>query len=972
MKVNEVPIPGEHKTVQSRILEYLNEIGWEIISRENSEEKRGFSSGSEPTIYHIDTLYEKILEFNPKYSANKEEAVRYFSRLKPDIYGNKMHLEYLRNNGKFFCEDENRELDLILINYNDLSKNKFEVTEEFYFHNGSFGIREDVVLLINGIPIVVIECKNANKSEAIALGVDQIRRYHDETPEIFVPEMIFAATEAIGFSYGVTWNLVRRNIFNWKHQKIGDLELKIKSFCDQEHIVSMIKENIVFAEKDERLNKYILRQHQSTAVEKVVKRCHDNEHLRGLIWHTQGSGKTFTMIKAAEILFKSNESRKPTILLMIDRNELEDQLLKNLSSLGLKNIQHADNIKRLVELLANDYRGIIVSTIQKFRGMPVSISTRENIYILIDEAHRTTGGDLGNFLVGGLPNATLIGFTGTPIDKTAYGKGTFKIFGKDDPKGYLDKYSIQESIEDGTTLPLYYNIAPNEMLANRELMEKEFWANAKADGITDIAELNKILDRAINLKNFIKGSSRIKKISKYIANHYRENIEPLGYKAFLVAVDREACAMYKKALDEFLPPEYSQVVYTGNNSDSKSLKEHHIDNKEEKEIRKDFARFGKFPKILIVTQKLLTGFDAPLLYAMYLDKPMRDHTLLQAISRVNRPYENDVRNMLKPSGFILDFVGIFEDVTRALSFDSEEVASIIKDIDMLKHLFDKKMNEIAPRYLKLVKKNFNDKDVDGVIEFFRVKELRLEFFKEFKEIEMLYEIISPDKFMRPHIDSYATLSAIYEITRKAYSQRIYVDRAFQKKTNRLVQEQISTSAIDNITDFIKIDSETIQIIKDKNYGDSTKIINLIKSIQNAAEHENDNPFLIAMYERALEVQENFEKRQQTTQESLAELLDLIDIEETRKREQSEKGFDSLSYFVLSKLTEAGVANPESITSKIKDAFIEFPNWQKTTAEMRELRKKITIAIFAEEDDLDKITNIVEQLLTILSKTGGGK
>src|SRR4029077_6560599 len=193
-----------------------------------------------------------------------------------------------------------------------------------------------------------------------------------------------------------------------------------------------------------------------------------------LVWHTQGSGKTYTMIKAAELLFKASQADKPTILLMIDRNELEDQMLKNLAALGLGNVAHADRIAELNRLLKSDYRGIIVTMMHKFRDMPEGINTRPNIYVLIDEAHRTTGGDLGNFLMAGLPKATFIGFTGTPVDKTVYGKGTFKTFGCEDDKGYLHKYSIAESIEDGTTLPLFYNLAPNEMLVPHEIMEREF------------------------------------------------------------------------------------------------------------------------------------------------------------------------------------------------------------------------------------------------------------------------------------------------------------------------------------------------------------------------------------------------------------------------------------------------------------------------------------------------------------------
>ena len=399
-----------------------------------------------------------------------------------------------------------------------------------------------MVFLINGIPVLVIECKNANKDEAIALGVDQIRRYHRETPELFVSQQLFTATDAIGFSYGVTWNTVRRNIFNWKDEEVGKLETKVKSFCAIPQVLASLKDYIVFAEKDEELNKYILRQHQAGAVEATVNRALDPKRTRGLVWHTQGSGKTFTMIKAAELLFKAPRADKPTILLMIDRNELEDQMLTNLAALGLGKLEHASSIARLNKLLKDDYRGIVVTMIHKFRDMPADLNTRVNIYVLIDEAHRTTGGDLGNFLMAGLPNATFIGFTGTPVDKTVYGKGTFKTFGCEDDQGYLHKYSIADSIEDGTTLPLYYQLAPNEMLVPHETLDKEFLSLAEAEGVADIEELNKILERAVSLKNFLKGKERIQKVAEFVAKHYRENVEPLGYKAFLVGVDREACA----------------------------------------------------------------------------------------------------------------------------------------------------------------------------------------------------------------------------------------------------------------------------------------------------------------------------------------------------------------------------------------------------------------------------------------------
>jgi len=597
--------------------------------------------------------------------------------------------------------------------------------------------------------------------------------------------------------------------------------------------------------------------------------------------------------------------------------------------------------------------------------MPPDLNTRSNICVLIDEAHRTTGGDLGNFLMAGLPNATYIGFTGTPVDKTVYGKGTFKTFGCEDDKGYLHKYSIADSIEDGTTLPLYYQLAPNEILVPHETLDAEFLSLAEAEGVADIEELNKILERAVNLKNFLKGTERIQKVAQFVAGHYRENVEPLGYKAFLVGVDREACAHYKKALDQFLPPEYSEVVYTGNNNDSPLLKDFHLDPKKERQIRKSFGKLDQQPKILIVTEKLLTGFDAPVLYAMYLDKPMRDHTLLQAIARVNRPYENEAQEMVKPHGFVLDFVGVFDKLEKALAFDSDEINAIVKDLKLLKLLFQNKMEQKAPEYLTLIEHNFNDKDVDNLIEHFRDPERRKEFFKEYKEIEMLYEIISPDRFLRPFIDDYASLSAVYAIVRKAYSRTVYVDRDFQRKTNELVREHVDTYGVEQVGDRVEISARTIELIKQAQGGDGTKVINLIKSIEKIADEKSDDPFLVEMAARARAVQESYENRQSSTQDALSDLLDAIEKDEERKRQQAEKGFDSVTFYVYETLTNAGVVAAERVSVKIREAFLDHPNWRSSEADQRELRKTITFAVFAEMDDLDQVTRIVDDLLSRL-------
>ncbi|RQW90750.1 MAG: type I restriction endonuclease subunit R, partial [Geobacter sp.] len=344
-----------------------------------------------------------------------------------------------------------------------------------------------------------------------------------------------------------------------------------------------------------------------------------------------------------------------------------------------------------------------------------------------------------------------------------------------------------------------------------------------------------------------------------------------------------------------------------------------------------------------------------------------DHTLLQAIARVNRPYENEAQEMVKPHGFVLDFVGIFDKLEKALAFDSDEINAIVKDLKLLKVLFKNKMASKALDYLGLIERNFNDKDVDTLIEHFRDPERRKEFFKEYKEIEMLYEIISPDAFLRPFIGDYGTLSAIYQIVRKAYTRTVMVDREFQAKTNNLVQQQVGSYGVGGLGEIVAIDGNTIELIKNKSGGDGTKVINLIKSIEKLAEEGSDDPYLIAMAERARAVQESFEERQTSTAEALADLLREVEGNETRKKEQAEKSFDGLTYFVYRSLLDAKIQNAESVSRKIRHAFTEFPNWKRSENAIRELRKKVTFAIFAETDDLNRVTAMVDELFTLLEK-----
>lgn len=547
---------SERGTVQNPLIRYAVEAGWTYLPPEEVLRlRRGETS---PILWSI--FIEKVQALNPgKVDHIKaEEVAKRLIRVPPTKEGNLQAWEFLKGLKTVFVETERRERNVHLLDMENVRRNTFHVTNEFAFSNGVYTIRPDVVFLVNGIPIILIETKAATKLEGIAEALDQVRRYHREGPELLAVMQVFGLTHLVRYHYGATWNTSHKYLFNWKDETAGrDFETLVKTFVAPERVLRVLKDFILFTRKDDDLQKVILRPHQMRAVERTLVRAHDPNKRRGLIWHTQGSGKTYTMITIAKRLIEEPVFQNPTVLMLVDRNELETQLFGVLASCEL-GYAEVNSKQELQQVLKNDTRGIIVSMIHKFDEIPTKINERRNIFVLVDEAHRTTGGDLGNYLMGALPNATYLGFTGTPIDKTAYGKGTFKVFGIDDPEGYLDKYSIAESIEDDTTVPLYYSLAPNELRVDRKILEQEFLDLAEAEGVSDIEDLNQVLDKAVTLKNMLKNRDRVQRVAQHVAKHFAETVEPMGYKAFLVGVDREACCLLKEALDKYLPNEYSK------------------------------------------------------------------------------------------------------------------------------------------------------------------------------------------------------------------------------------------------------------------------------------------------------------------------------------------------------------------------------------------------------------------------------
>ncbi len=917
---------SERKTVQVPMMKYAGEIGWQYLTPEEALRQRRGDTGR----FLRDTLETQLLRLNPGVlnAQRVEEVLRRLSQLKTTIEGNREALSWLRGEQSVYVPEEKRERNVRLIDFEQLKNNVFHVTDEWRQRdaNGLFTNRADIVFLVNGLPVAIAETKKATVQDGLAKGIEQIRRYHEETPELVTIPQVFEVTELFDFYYGVTWSTNRKNLFNWKEVVSGDFEQKVKHFFDRRRFLRVLHDYILFLTKDDVLTKVILRQHQVQAVEKVLQRIEEGTKQRGLVWHTQGSGKTLTMITIASRLLQAPMSEKPTVIMIIDRNELEQQLFKNIQAYGISTFKVAETRKELQNILDSDYRGLVVSMIHKFDNIRARTSLRKSIVVLVDEAHRSTGGDLGDYLMGALPNATYVGFTGTPIDRLSQGKGTFKVFGVDDEQGYLDKYSIAESIEDNTTVKLNYALAPSQLRVDRETLEKQFLNLTQAEGVSDIAELNAILDRAVELKEIMKAPQRVDSIARYVAEHFKSTVEPMGFKAFLVAVDREACVLYKRALEKYLPVDWIEAVYSPSGEDKGDLKTLALKPDEEKDIRRDFLKKDKLPKILIVTEKLLTGYDAPILYCMYLDKPMRDHVLLQAIARVNRPYEDD-DGLVKPCGFVLDFVGIFEKLERALAFDSDVVNSVIENIDTLKQLFATWMKELAPQYLPYARIQ-DDKAFEQTYAYFLADKQRREtFLTFFRRLQNLYEVLSPSPFLRPYLEDYQALTDLYVLVRRDIDD-ISPDKELTRKTRELLRTHTTSSPLELPGAIRELGPEQLAMLKQSNLSDTLKTLNLRKLLNVVVEERAKyEPHLIPIGDRADAVAKEYEERHITTQQALENYEKLAEQYINANEERQQLGLDPNAFAIYTELKQTVPATTAQQAAAINEAFNGYPDYQ---------------------------------------------
>ena len=718
--------PITEDKIETFALEVLQSMGWgyvhglSIAPGAEATERESFEQ-----IVLVDRLRKSVAVLNPSipYDA-QEQAIQKVLR----IYS----LEMLHNNETFhqllvekvkipYQKDGfERSYEVALIDFENPLNNEFLCANQYIIVEKNQNKRPDVLLFVNGLPLVVIELKNAaDENATMRKAFDQLQTYKSTIPSLFTYNAICVISDGMeckagsvsaGYSRFMTWKTADGK--KEASRFIPQLEILLKGMLNPSTLLDLVRNFIVF-EKNKKEDaktgitqietvKKLAAYHQYYAVNKAVQSSiiasgKNGDKRGGVVWHTQGSGKSLSMVFYSGKLITAPEMQNPTILVITDRNDLDDQLFDTFANskqlLRQEPVQAKDR-EHLKELLKVASGGIVFATIQKFlpedqKSVYEQLSERKNIVVIADEAHRTQYGfeasikevkdketkekigeriayGFAKYMRDALPNATYIGFTGTPIEGTDV--NTPQVFGQ-----YVDVYDISQAVADGATVRIYYEsrLAKVNLDEEGKRLIEEFDKELEED--EEITDQQKAKAKYTKLEAIVGNEDRIKNLAKDIVTHSEQRQKVFDGKGMIVSMSRRIAADLYKAIIALRPEWHNEdlskgaikVVMTSTSADGPEMQRHNTT----KQQRKNLAERMKDPadplRLVIVRDMWLTGFDAPCLHTLYIDKPMRGHNLMQAIARVNRVFKD------KPGGLIVDYLGIATDLKKALSFYSD-------------------------------------------------------------------------------------------------------------------------------------------------------------------------------------------------------------------------------------------------------------------------------------------------------------
>lgn len=828
----------------------------------------------------------------------------------------------------------------------ELAKNEYVVTNQWVYPMEKGGKRFDIVLLVNGFPLVIGELKTPVRDSITWLdGAQDIQDYEKSVPQMFCTNVFNFASEGKTFRYGA----INAPLSKWgpwhtaTHKTEGtlkDVEIDVADMLTPEHIMDIFQFFSLFAtDKKKRLYKIVCRYQQFEGANLIIKRVKAGYPKKGLIWHFQGSGKSLLMIFAAQKLRMIPELKNPTVVVVDDRISLETQITGDFNAADIPNLDSAGTKEELINFFKSDLRKILITTIFRFGDVTETLNTRDNIIVMVDEAHRTQEGDLGEKMRLALPNAFFFGLTGTPINRLD--KNTFRTFGAiEDKSGYMSKYSFSDSIRDNATLPLNFEPVPVELHVDKDKIDAEFEELTK-----DLTEKEKAeLSGRVNMKAIMYDQERIHKVCIHIEKHFRTKIKPNGFKGMVVVYDRECCLKYKQELDILMGPKATTIVMDTNNDKADRYKAYRRDRDQEAAVLDEFRDPNNPLQLIIVTAKLLTGFDAPNLQVMYLDKPLKDHTLLQAICRVNR-----VADVRKTHGLVVDYIGIFDNVAKALNFDDQSMRQVITNIEAVKDELPNLVKKCLDYFLGV------DRTIDGfeglqaAQEAIPTDEIKDKFAADFRVLARAWEALSPDPCLNLFKKDYIWLSNVYESVKPVDNSGALIWAALGPKTMELVHDNLSVGTAKEATeeDIIELSPELVDFFienPDVMKGKTKKIeIDLIAKIKKYT----DDPKFIKLGERLEELKTKHEQQLITSIEFLKALLQMAKEAAAAEKqyvpaEEINKGKAALTELFENIKNGKTPIVVERIVDDIDNIvkIVRFDDWQNTTTGQKEVRKSL--------------------------------
>lgn len=850
---------------EADFLRWLGDVGWEVYGDEDmwGSEVLDVEYGRDrDEVVYWSILKEKVIELNPEIDSGNVD--RFMSSLKRDmgqgglLEANRRFTSIL-SKGKNFelkAEDGSRETRAIkLLDLDSPGNNRFIAVNQFSVRQGRSSKRPDIALLVNGIPLVTVELKSIAQENDYFDAIEDLQGYEESVPRLFVPGLFNVAADTGEFRYGPVG--ASTEFYNpWEPREGGGglgVRDAVQSLLTGERLLDILDRFVFYEEDSGGDNKIIPRHMQYHASNLVLDRIEDGEHRRGLIWHTQGSGKSYTMLFTAKNLIHGGELDNPQVVVLVDREKLESQMSNTLDSIDFEQYEVAESGEHLQEMLESGRSSLILTTIQKFQMVRNGSQGNPETVVLTDEAHRFMEKDLGSKLEAVLPDTYHFGFTGTPVKDSD--RDTFEHYTTEDER-YLHRYSIKEGIQDNLILPVVFT--PRNQMEwdiDEEAIDVEFERNFSE---LDTEQKHEAIEENVTKRDIAELEPRVEAITENIYTHF-QGVKKNGFKGLVVAPSQKAAALYGERLQNMLGEDKVEVFVSGGESTGEVVQQFETSKEERDSIVEDYKERGENPELIVVCDMLLTGFDAPILKTMYLDRNLKNHSLLQAIARTNRIRQG------KNNGEIVDYQGVFQNVDDALDYseDVRESAAINKDKlfegDTDVQGFEPLLNELLGIFDGIEKRNSSEVLNEAVSRLEKNPQDRKSFKEGMRKLQDLYETLSPDKRLKQE-DIAPRYKWLTQVRLAFETQREGEDDAednVREKTKEILEKNVDIDHIKDEFARYELSAEHLEEVEGLEPGvAATKIVTTAQD--HLEMHGGENPRYRRLSEKLNQVVENWQ------------------------------------------------------------------------------------------------------------------